>query len=139
MKQKVRKACSFFILAKTFFLHMPRSTTLTKVLWTSTTSLQATRMKGSVYVATSVDGFIATKDGDVSFLEEKNPPLEEEGDMGFAEFLASIDVIIMGRNSFDKVISFGKETWPYGNTKMVVWSLESRRCVDTRLSERYCV
>lgn len=43
-------------------------------------------------------------------------PLEDD-DMGFAGFLASIDVMVMGRKSFDKVISFGKEVWPYKDTK----------------------
>lgn len=78
-------------------------------------------MRGSVYIATSLDGYIATPDGSTSFLDELPPP-EDGNDIGFADFLASVDVIIMGRNTFEKVLSFGKDVWPYGETKMVVWS-----------------
>jgi dihydrofolate reductase len=79
-------------------------------------------MKASVYIASSVDGFIATPTGDVSFLEELQPPNPDEGDLGFAKFLASVDVLIMGRKSFEKVVSFGRELWAYGDTRVVVWS-----------------
>ena len=78
-------------------------------------------MKGSVYIATSLDGYIATKEGSTAWLEELPPP-DDGNDMGFGVFMASVDVIIMGRNTFEKVIGFGKEMWPYGETKMVVWS-----------------
>lgn len=36
--------------------------------------------------------------------------------------MASVDVIIMGRNTFDKVVSFGKDMWAYGTTPIVVWT-----------------
>ena len=79
-------------------------------------------MKGSVYIATSVDGYIADKEGGVGFLDELAKPKPEEGDMGFAAFLSSIDVMIMGRNTFEKVLSFGKDMWPYGALKVIVWT-----------------
>jgi dihydrofolate reductase len=75
------------------------------------------KLKASAYIATSVDGFIATPTGDISFLEGF------EGDLGgFATFLASVDVLIMGRKSFDKVVSFGSDLWAYGDTRVIVWS-----------------
>jgi len=77
-------------------------------------------MKGSVYIAVTVDGFIATPDGDVSFLEEFPSP--EGDDMGFSDFLESIDVLIMGRKTFEKVMSFGPDMWAYGKTRVIVWS-----------------
>lgn len=77
-------------------------------------------MKGSVYIALTVDGFIATPDGGVDFLT----PFQEsaDDDMGFTDFMNEIDVIVMGRKSFEKVISFGPEVWPYGDTLVVVWT-----------------
>eukprot|EP00538_Stauroneis_constricta_P005524 CAMPEP_0119565658 /NCGR_PEP_ID=MMETSP1352-20130426/30786_1 /TAXON_ID=265584 /ORGANISM="Stauroneis constricta, Strain CCMP1120" /LENGTH=72 /DNA_ID=CAMNT_0007614631 /DNA_START=70 /DNA_END=285 /DNA_ORIENTATION=+ len=65
------------------------------------------RIKATVQIALSVDGFIADPDGGVGFLERF--PTPEGEDFGFNDFLKSIDVIIMGHNSFDKVVSFGKE------------------------------
>jgi dihydrofolate reductase len=87
---------------------------------TSTTALRSSntmKLKASAYIASSVDGFIATPTGDISFLEGY------EGDLGgFATFLASVDVLIMGRKSFDKVVSFGRDLWAYGDTRVIVWS-----------------
>jgi dihydrofolate reductase len=91
-------------------------------------------MKGAVYICTSLDGYIATKDGGVGFLDELAKPKPEEGDMGFGAFLASVDVMIMGRNTFEKVLSFGKEMWPYGDTKVVVWSRKGADIPDYRAS-----
>lgn len=81
-------------------------------------------MKCSIYIATSLDGFIAREDGDVSWLDEITP-IEGE-DFGYHAFMESVDVLIMGRNSFEKVLSFGID-WPYGETPVVVLS---RRPVD---------
>lgn len=76
-------------------------------------------MKCSVYIATSLDGFIAREDGDVNWLHEIEP-IEGE-DFGYTAFMESIDVLIMGRNSFEKVLSFGID-WPYGAKQVVVLS-----------------
>lgn len=70
-------------------------------------------MRASVFIATSLDGFIARRNGDVSWLGE---PPEDGEDYGFAAFMASVDYLVMGRNTFDVVRSFGE--WPY--TKPVV-------------------
>ncbi len=77
-------------------------------------------MKGCVYIATSVDGFIAEKDGNLDWLTSQ-PALEGE-DFGYADFLKSIDVMIMGRNTFDVVTGFGKEAWSYGDLPVIVWT-----------------
>jgi dihydrofolate reductase len=77
-------------------------------------------MKCTVYIATTLDGMIATPSGDVSFLNDYPPP--EGNDMGWSAFLASVDVIVMGRKTFDKVVSFGPEMWAYGSIPVVVWS-----------------
>lgn len=55
-----------------------------------------------VYIATSLDGYIAKKDDDISFLDS----VEQEGeDYGYAEFIKEIDTIIMGRKTYDKILS----------------------------------
>ena len=94
-------------------------------------------MQGSVYICTSLDGYIATKDGSTSFLDELPPP-EDGNDLGFGAFMASVDVMIMGRNTFDKVLSFGKDVWPYGETKLVVWSRGEVEIPDYRQATVSC-
>ena len=69
-----------------------------------------------VYVAASIDGFIARPDGDVDWLP--SPP--EGEDFGWAEFIANIDAIVMGRATFEKVLTFG--SWPYEGTPLTVLS-----------------
>jgi dihydrofolate reductase len=83
-----------------------------------------TTMKGCVFIATSVDGFIAGTDGNLDWLhtlpDPSNGPLEAGEDFGFAEFLNSIDVIIMGRTTFEVVVGFGPEAWAYKDIPLVV-------------------
>lgn len=74
-------------------------------------------MRASVFIATSVDGFIARKDGSIDWLG--NP--EEGGeDYGYKDFFASVDVIVMGRKTYETVLGFG--AWPYGDKRVVVQS-----------------
>ena len=69
-----------------------------------------------VYVATSLDGFIARPDGAIDWLP--TPP--EGEDFGWADFIAGIDAIVMGRKTFEQVLTFG--AWPYEGTPLVVMS-----------------
>jgi dihydrofolate reductase len=73
-------------------------------------------MKISVYIATSVDGFIAREDGSIDWL----PTGENEAgeDYGYKDFMDSVDALVMGRNTYDMVLSFG--SWPYGEKPVVV-------------------
>ncbi|MCP4611366.1 MAG: dihydrofolate reductase [Planctomycetes bacterium] len=73
-------------------------------------------MANYVYIATSLDGFIATKDGGVDWLMEVPNP--EKSDYGFFEFMNSVDAIVMGRNTFEKVLSFYE--WPYNKIVFVL-------------------
>jgi dihydrofolate reductase len=76
-------------------------------------------IKISVYIATSLDGFIARKDGGLDWL----PPIGEGGeDYGYGEFISSIDCIVMGRNTFEKVLDF--DSWPYTQKVIVLTSRE---------------
>ncbi|HMQ51840.1 MAG TPA: dihydrofolate reductase family protein [Anaerolineae bacterium] len=77
-------------------------------------------MKASVYIATSLDGFIARPDGAIDWLPvgESEPGVE---DYGYREFMDSVDYLVMGRGTFEVVLSFGGE-WPYGEKRLVVLS-----------------
>lgn len=77
-------------------------------------------IKVSVFIATSLDGFIAGKDGELDWLDDANTRVTEGEDCGFKEFMGSVDTLIMGRKTFEKVLSFG--TWAYGQTPVVVLS-----------------
>lgn len=84
-------------------------------------------MKCSVYIATSVDGYIATEGDDVDWLQASGNPDAEMGnlaDMGMADYMASVDCMIMGRKCMEKISSFelAPEDWPYGDTKIIVLS-----------------
>lgn len=78
-------------------------------------------MKASVFVGTSVDGFIARHNGDFDFLPEGGGEPH-----GYSEFIASVDVLVIGRNTFDKVLTF--DAWPYDDMRVVVLS---NRAIDT--------
>lgn len=77
-------------------------------------------VSASVFIATSLDGFIARPDGSIDWLEEANTLIPEDEDCGYAAFMAHIDVLVMGRNTFDQVVTF--DPWPYGEKPVVVLS-----------------
>jgi dihydrofolate reductase len=72
-------------------------------------------MKLSVFIGTSVDGFIARANGDLDFL-----PAGGGEAHGYDEFIASVDVIVIGRKTFETVLGF--QSWPYGGKRVVVLS-----------------
>jgi dihydrofolate reductase len=74
-------------------------------------------MKISIYIATSLDGFIARPDGDIEWLHTLTDPNDKE-DYGYAEFMASIDCIVMGRKTLEKVLTF--PDWPYDKPVIVL-------------------
>src|SRR5687768_18487179 len=71
-------------------------------------------MKASVYIGTSVDGFIARANGDLDWLPADPEP------HGYDEFIASVDAIVIGRKTFETVLGF--DSWPYGDKRVVVLS-----------------
>jgi dihydrofolate reductase len=72
-------------------------------------------MTASVFVGTSVDGFIARLNGDLDFL----PPDGGEPH-GYNEFIATVDALVIGRKTFETVLAF--PTWPYGKKQVFVLS-----------------
>ena len=71
-------------------------------------------MKASVYIGTSVDGFIARANGDLDWLPANPEP------HGYDEFIASVDAIVIGRKTFETVMGF--DAWPYGDKRVIVLS-----------------
>lgn len=71
-----------------------------------------------LYIAMSLDGYIAKKDHNIDFLSIVNTPNE---DFGYTNFLQNIDTVIWGRKTFDKVLSFGSGV-PHKDKKVFVIS-----------------
>ena len=78
------------------------------------------KIETCVFVATSLDGLIARNDDSLDWLDTASKKVPKGEDCGFKEFLDSIDCLVMGRVTFEKVLSFGK--WPYGGKKVIVLS-----------------
>jgi dihydrofolate reductase len=72
-------------------------------------------MTVSVFIGTSVDGFIARRNGDLDFL-----PAGGGEPHGYDEFMASVDALVIGRKTFETVLAFS--AWPYGDKRVVVLS-----------------
>jgi dihydrofolate reductase len=72
-------------------------------------------MKASVFVGTSLDGFIARNDGSYDFL-----PADGGEPHGYDEFMASVDALVIGRKTYETVLAF--DTWPYGAKPVFVLS-----------------
>jgi dihydrofolate reductase len=76
-------------------------------------------MPGSVrvFIATSLDGFIAGEDDDLSWLPQ---PIEGGEDYGYAEFMEGTAALLMGRRTYDAVIGMAGDQWFYGDTPVYV-------------------
>lgn len=79
-------------------------------------------MKASVFIATSVDGFIARADGALDWL-----PAGGGEEHGYEAFISTVDALVVGRNTFETVLTF--DTWPYGEKPVYV--LSSRTLAPT--------
>ena len=74
-----------------------------------------------LYIACSLDGFIARENGSIDWLTEyENSP---ETDYGYSEFYASIGTVLMGRKTYEQVLGFGD--WPYGEKKTYVFTRQN--------------
>ena len=74
-------------------------------------------MSNIVFIASSLDGYIADKDGGLDWL--KSIPNPDNLDMGWVNFIDRIDALVMGRKTFEKVCSFDCE-WPYSKPVFVL-------------------
>src|SRR5664279_1778241 len=75
-------------------------------------------LNASVFVGISVDGFMARANDDLDWL----PPGGGE-EHGYEAFMASVDALVIGRRTFEKVMTF--DTWPYGEKPVFVLSTRS--------------
>ena len=69
----------------------------------------------SIFIGTSLDGFIARPNDELDWL-----PADGGEPHGYDEFMASVDALVIGRKTFEKVLTFGD--WPYGDKRVVVLS-----------------
>src|SRR6266446_2943950 len=76
-------------------------------------------MKASVFIATSLDGFIAREDGALDWL-----PVNGGEPHGYDEFMATVDALVIGRKTFETVLTFN--AWPYGTKPVIVLSTSMR-------------
>jgi len=84
-------------------------------------------MRASVFVGTSLDGFIARSNGEFDFLfPSGNEP------HGYDEFMATIDALVIGRGTFEVVNKMAE--WPYGDKPVIV--LSNRPVAETRLGRK---
>lgn len=88
-------------------------------------------IKCSAFIATSLDGFIARRNGDIDWLPGSDG-LSEGEDYGFGEFFASVDTLVMGRNTYELALGF--KDWPYRGKNVVVLSSDFPKPL-TRLVE----
>ena len=92
-----------------------------------------------MFIAASVDGFIALPDGDLAWLTD--PPAEqrhvpawsgEDAPQGHEDFTAGVSHLVMGRGTYEKVLTFG--FWPYGKFRVLVLSTTLAKAVDPRIT-----
>tara|TARA_B110000977_G_C11015029_1_gene469119 strand:- start:143 stop:682 length:540 start_codon:yes stop_codon:yes gene_type:complete len=74
-------------------------------------------IKNSVFIATSLDGYIADKNGEIDWLH--SIPNPDHDDMGYIAFNKGIDALVMGRTTFETVLGFDID-WPYNKPVFVL-------------------
>lgn len=75
-----------------------------------------------LYIATSLDGFIAREDGSIDWLTEYEN--NSETDYGYSEFYSSIGTVLMGRKTYEQALEFGE--WPYREKKTYVFTQQKK-------------
>ena len=86
-------------------------------------------MQCSVFIATSLDGYIARPDGSIDWLSAVQVDGE---DYGYAHFAETVDVIVLGRNTYDVVLGFA--AWPYAGKRAIVMT---NRPANSRHGEEF--
>ncbi len=77
-------------------------------------------IKSSVFIAASIDGFIARPDGDIEWLHRPEYELAELNGVTYESFIATVDALVMGRKTLEKVLSF--PAWPYDGMPVIALS-----------------
>ncbi|MDQ6837955.1 MAG: dihydrofolate reductase family protein [Actinomycetota bacterium] len=94
---------------------------------------------GCVFIATSLDGYIARRDGDIEWLTDPRQRGDHcpgqsgaGGPKDYEAFMASVDHLVMGRGTYEKILTF--DGWPYGSKQVVVLSRTLPRDGDDRIT-----
>lgn len=75
-------------------------------------------MKFSVFIATSLDGYVADAQGGIGWLLDLTRQVPEGEDCGYQEFLAGMDALVFGRRALEQALCFPE--WPYGDKPVFV-------------------
>jgi dihydrofolate reductase len=75
-------------------------------------------MRCSVFIGISLDGFIARENGELDWLPGAEGGSSDGEEHGYPAFIATVDTIVIGRGSYEKVLTF--DSWPYGDKPVVV-------------------
>lgn len=94
-----------------------RQPTVTMSAVPGSVAVMTANFVAAVFIATSRDGFIAGENGELDWLTDENDTL---GETGYDEFFASVDALVVGRKTFETVLSFGE--WPYAGKRVLVLS-----------------
>lgn len=78
-------------------------------------------MRICVFIAASLDGYIATTDGGIDWLKTVEVP---DQDYGYSDFVKDVDCLVVGRKTFEKVLSF--DPYPYADKRVIVLSSSSK-------------
>jgi len=85
-------------------------------------------LRCSVFIATSLDGFIARKNGAIDWLTRPEDAIPGE-DYGYQVFFDSIDTLVVGRNTYELALTF--DAWPYAGKRVVVLSIGSPKILPS--------
>ncbi|MBL7978184.1 MAG: dihydrofolate reductase [Bacteroidetes Order II. Incertae sedis bacterium] len=85
-----------------------------------------------LYIATSIDGYIAGEQGEMNWLEQFPNP--EKEDYGYVHFLSGVEAVVMGRKTYEHILSLGVD-WPYPEQKTYVASRNGFFKVNTPHTE----
>ncbi|WP_369069446.1 dihydrofolate reductase family protein [Kineococcus terrestris] len=94
----------------------------------STTPSRTAPFTGAVFIATSLDGFIARPDGDIDWLVRRGA---DAGDTGYDEFIGGVDRLVMGRGTYEKALTF--DAWPYEGRDVLLLSSRAPADADPRV------
>ena len=81
-----------------------------------------------LYLAMSLDGFIADKNGGVGWMDLANNGEAFEGDYGYAAFSAEVDTVLMGMTTYRQITQeLSPGAWPYVGMECQVFTVHPRR------------
>ena len=97
-------------------------------------SARSLRPAVEVFIATSLDGFIARPDGSLDWLMQRHAAAPSGEDFGYAAFMARIDALVMGRRTFESIMDF--DPWPYAGKRVHVVTRDAGWTVPVPLADQ---